>query len=168
MGKILYHEEYPTLKQWLWLKKTLTQACVFYSVLFTAVYLLGVFVDSHWVPTLHMVLALLAFSVILAAANSFLFSDRLVFSLRLLIHFAVTAVLFYIVFVLWGGYQANGGSVLTVLLIYTFAYVLCAVIICVTRWLTAELRRSEAEYRNKFDGKDSYSTLFGSQNGGRK
>lgn len=163
IGRIPYHERYPTLKAWLWLKKTLTQGCVFYSVLFTAVYLLGVFVDASWVPTLHMVLSLMAFSFVLAAANRFLYSRRLIFPLRLLIHFAVTTAVFYIVFVRWGGYQESGGSVLTALLLYVFAYILCAAVVWAYRWLTAELRSSESEYRNAFDGEDGYVSQFGSK-----
>ncbi|MGN1345623.1 MAG: hypothetical protein ACI4V1_02460, partial [Eubacteriales bacterium] len=104
------------MKQWIWLKKTAGQACVFYTFFVTALYLLGVYVDSNWVPTLHMIFSLLLFSFVLAAANFFLFSDRLVFALRLLLHYVITSVIFYIVFVLWGGFQANGGSVLTALL----------------------------------------------------
>lgn len=144
-----------------WLKKVLTQACVFYTFLITAVYLLGVSIDSHWIPTINMVLALLVFSAVLAAANSFLFSDRLVFPLRLILHYAVTTLIFYIVFVVWGGYKANGGSVLTVLAVYTFAYILCAVIVVLYRWLTAESRAAKSEYKEVFSDKDTYTSQFG-------
>ena len=137
----------------MWLKKTVGQACVFYTFFITAVYLLGVYVDYHWVPTLHMVLSLLLFSLVLSAANSFLFSDRLVFALRLLIHFVITTLVFYIVFVVWGGFQANGGSVLAVLLVYTFAYLICALLVFMYRYITAGIRTSGKDYKNVFDGK---------------
>lgn len=139
----------------------LTQACVFYTFLITSVYLLGVSIDSHWIPTTNMVLALLVFSAALAAANSFLFSDKLIFPLRLIIHYAVTTLVFYIVFVLWGGYKDNGGSVLTVLAVYTFAYILCAVIVVIYRWLTAETRAAKSDYKEVFGGKDDYRSQFG-------
>ncbi len=147
----------------MWLKKTVTSACVFYTFFITALYLLGVYVDSHWVPTLHMVFSLLLFSLILSAANTFLFSDRLVFSLRLLIHFAVTTFVFYIIFVAWGGFQANGGSVLTALLVYTFLYLICALVVFMYRYLTAELRTSAKSYKNAFDGKETYQAQFTSE-----
>ena len=140
------------MKTLLWCKKTLTQACVIYTFLVTAVYLLGNAVDSHMVPTLTMVLSLLAFSFALSCANSFLFSDLLLFPLRLLFHYLATAFVFYITFVVWGGYRSNGGSVLMILLIYTFAYAICAVIVSVYRWLTAESRISKTEYSDLFSG----------------
>jgi len=157
--KILYSGD-SRLKTLLKIKKILTQACVFYTVLITAVYLLGTTLDSSWIPTPAMVAALLIFSAVLAASNAFLFSDKLVFPLRLLLHYIMTSVVFYIVFVLWGGYRNNGGSVLTVLLVYTFAYVLCAVIVGVYRWLTAELRTSHTEYTDVFAEKETYHTMF--------
>lgn len=138
------------------LKKIISQACVFYTVLITATFLLGAFVDSSWLPKPSMVLALLVFSLILAAGNSFLFSDRLVFPLRLLIHYIATTIVFYIVFVLWGGYRDNGGSVITVLLVYTFAYGICALIVAGYRYLTAELRTDKSEYKKQFDGDDQF------------
>lgn len=146
----------------MWLKKTAAHACVFYTFFITALYLLGVYVDSHWVPTLHMVFSLLLFSFVLAAANSFLFSNRLVFTLRLLIHFVTTSIVYYIVFVLWGGYQANGGSVLTALLVYAFVYLICTLLVFMYRYITAEIRTSNKAYTNAFDGKDEYHSQFGS------
>ena len=148
------------MKQLMWLKKTVTNACVFYTFFITALYLLGVYVDSHWVPTLHMVFALLLFSFALAAANTFLFSDRLVFPLRLLIHYVITTAVFYIVFVRWGGYQANGGSVLTALLIYSFVYLLASLFVFMYRYVTAESRTSATEYKTMFDSKDTYQSQF--------
>lgn len=143
------------------LNKVFTQACVFYTFLITAVYLLGVSIDSHWLPTTSMVLALLVFSVVLAAANSFLFSEKLPFPLRIVLHYAIITLVFYIVFVLWGGYKANGGSVITVLAVYTFAYILCAAIVAIYRWLTAEVSSSKMEYKTVFSEKEHYENQFG-------
>lgn len=148
------------MKQLMWLKKTLCHSCVFYTFFITALYLLGVYVDSHWVPTLHMIFSLLLFSFVLAAANSFLFSNKLVFSLRLLIHYITTTLVFYIVFVLWGGFQANGGSVLSALLVYTFVYLICAVLVFMYRYITAEIQTSGKEYKSVFDGKETYKSQF--------
>jgi len=149
-----------SLKQWIWLKKTISSTCMFYTFFVTALYLLGVYVDSHWVPTLQMILSLLLFSFVLSAANTFLFSDRLIFSLRFLIHFVITTAVFYTVFVLWGGFQANGGSVLAALFVYLFVYLLAALLVFMYRYLTSELRISEKKYEKAFDGKESYQSQF--------
>lgn len=148
------------LKQLLWLKKTVGNACVFYTFFITSLYLLGVYVASNWVPTLHMVISLLFFSFVLAAANSFLYSDKLVFSLRLLIHYVATTVVYYIIFVLWGGFQANGGSVLTALLVYSFAYLVCTLIAFMYRYITADNRTKEAAYKSMFAEQNPGKTSF--------
>ncbi len=148
------------MKKLQWLKKMVCHACVFYTFFITALYLLGVYVDSNWVPTLHMVFALLLFSFVLAAANSFMFSDKLIFALRLLIHYILTTIVFYIIFILWGGFQANGGSVLTALLVYSFAYLICALIIFMYRYITAEIRTSNQKYKNAFEEKNEYKSQF--------
>lgn len=148
------------MKQSLWLKKTSTGACVFFTFFVTALYLLGVYVDSNWVPTLNMIFSLLLFSFVLSASNSFLFSDKLVFSLRMLIHYVITTVVFYIIFVLWGGFQSNGGSVLTAILVYSFAYLICAIFVFMYRYVTAGLRRSNEGYSSIFEEKNSYTPQF--------
>ncbi len=149
-----------TLKQLMWLKKTIGSACIFYTFFITSLYLLGVYVDSNWVPTLHMVISLLLFSFVLAAANSFLYSNKLIFSLRLLIHYAATTTVFYIIFVLWGGFQANGGSVLTALLVYSFAYLICALVVFMYRYITAESRAKNTEYKSVFKEQENYKAQF--------
>lgn len=149
------------MKQLMWLKKTVGNACIFYTFLITSVYLLGVYVNSDWVPTLHIVFSLLLFSFILSAANSFLFSNKLVFSTRLLVHYLITTFVFYIVFVLWGGFQSSGGSVLTAVLVYSFAYIICAVFVFMYRYITAETRSAKEDYNKIFESKDTYTPQFG-------
>ncbi|MBQ8186473.1 MAG: hypothetical protein IJ037_06335 [Clostridia bacterium] len=139
------------------LKTAFTEGCVFYSISITAVYLLGYSVDSTWVPTLPMVLGLLAFSFLLGLADRFLFSDLLVFPLRLLLHYIGTCAAFWLLFGVMGGYEGSG---LIVWLIYTFAYALILTIVSVYRWLTADLRNSKKEYTGKF-GNDTYNSQFG-------
>ena len=151
------------LKQLMWLKKTLGSTCVYYTFFITALYLLGVYVSSSWVPTLHMVFALLLFSFVLSAGNSFLFSDKLIFSLRLLIHYVTTTIIFYVIFVLWGGFQANGGSVLTALLAYSFVYLICTLIVFIYRYITAEKRTEKTEYMGVFEKQESYKPQFGNK-----
>ena len=133
------------------IKKIVSQTCVIYTVILTSIYTLGAFVNSSWIPTVHMVYSCLAFSLVLAALNMFLFSDKLVMPLRLLIHFAASSLIFYLMFIVWGGYQSNGGSVITAMLVYIFAYALCAAIVAVYRYLTSETANSKKDYKSKFD-----------------
>lgn len=148
------------------IKKILSQTCVIYTVILTSVYTLGAFVNSSWVPTVHMVYSCLVFSLVLAALNLFLFSDKLVMPLRLLIHFTASSLIFYLMFIVWGGYQSNGGSVITALLVYVFAYILCAAIVAAYRYLTAETVNSKRVYTAKFD--EEYKSQFSSGEGNKK
>lgn len=151
------------------IKKTVSQTCVIYTVILTSVYTLGAFVNSSWVPTVQMVYSCLGFSLVLALLNLFLFSDKLVMPLRLLIHFAVSSLIFYLLFVVWGGYQSNGGSVITALLIYVFAYILCAAIVAAYRYLTSESVNAKKGYSAKFNKpEEEYKSQFGSGEENRK
>ena len=100
---------------------------------------------------------LLLFSLLLGLADRFLFSDLLVFPLRLILHYVGTAVGFWLLFGVMGGYEGSG---LTVWLIYTFAYALIMTIVMVYRWLTADLRNQKQDYSKKFEN-DDYKSNFG-------
>ncbi len=136
------------------LKKAVLQACVIYTILLTAVYTLGAFVNSSWVPTVQMVYSCLGLSLAVALLNMFLFSDRLVFALRLLIHFVSIGVIFYLMFVVWGGYKSNGGSTLTAMLVYLFVYIICAAIVGAYKYLTSgddKAKSADGGYKSIFD-----------------
>ena len=139
------------------LKTAFTEGCIFYTLAITSVYLLGYSVNSLWVPTISMVLGLLLFSFLLGLADRFLFSDLLVFPLRLILHYVGTAIGFWLLFGIMGGYEGSG---LTVWLIYTFAYALIMTIVMVYRWLTADLRNQKQDYSKKFEN-DDYKSNFG-------
>lgn len=140
------------------IKKVILNACVIYTIMLTAVYTLGAFVNSSWIPTVRMVYSCLAFSIILSALNSFLFSDMLVFALRLLIHFISSSVIFYVLYIVWGGYKSNGGSTLTALLVFVFVYVLCAAIVGIFKYLFPDKKSNDKqinEYKPIFSGSDN-------------
>ena len=110
--------------------------------------------SAEWLPTLPMVAGLLVFSFFVSAMNAFLFSDALVWPLRLLIHFLALMLGFYLCFLRWGGYLKNGGSVGIGLLVFLFLYLLVGAIVFLFRWLTADLRAKEEAYENQFDAAD--------------
>ncbi len=134
------------------LKKAVLQTCVIYTVLLTAVYTLGAFVNSNWVPTVQMVYSCLGLSLAVSLLNLFLFSDRLVFAARLTIHFASVGVIYYLMFVVWGGYKSNGGSVITAMLIYVFVYIICAAIVGAYKYLSSDgkSQSSDGGYESVF------------------
>lgn len=146
------------------LKRILSQGCVYFTFSFIGLYLLGLTVDEGWIPTIRMTLCLLLFCLILAAANRFLFSTLFVFPLRLLIHFVTTALLFTVVFVFWGSAGGSGGMALTMMLLYTFSYIIVAALTAAYRYIVGERKRSQKPYSDVLGGdrdKTDSTTQFG-------
>ncbi len=142
----------------------ISRGCVFFTFSFIGLYLLGLTVNEGWIPTFRMTLCLLLFCFLLAAANRFLFSSLFVFPLRLLIHYVITAVLFTVVFIYWGTANGNGGMALTMILVYTFAYVIAAALIAAVRYVVGEMDKSKKTYKNVLSGSgdnDGYTPQFG-------
>ena len=141
------------MKPLLRLKDALIRGCVVYTILITAVYFLGASVNSRFLPTPQAVLGILIFSFYLSLSGLFLFSDLLVPALRVVLHFAVTALVFYLAFLRFGGYLKNGGSAFVGLLVFALIYAICAAVVFLIRHLTTEKKQEEKEYGSMFGGK---------------
>ncbi len=138
------------MKFYALIKRIVQQACLFFTLLITAVYSFGAFVNSEWVPTPTMVYSLLGFALILSCLNAFLLSDCLVFALRLLIHYFISAASFYLFFVALNGYKASGGSTVTVILLYTLVYAIFAIIFALDRHFTTQPAKKNKQYTKMF------------------
>ncbi len=141
-----------------------------YSLLITAVYLIGARVDSSWLPSPATVFSLIILSLYLGFSLAFVFSDLLIPSLRLLIHFLATLFVFWLTFVKLGGYLKNGGSALTVIVAFTALYALAAGITALCRRLWAALTPDEGTYRSMFakTAEQRYEAQFGPSDGGKE
>ncbi len=135
-------------------RRVLTRACVFYTVLITAAYFLGASVNTAWLPTVPTVVSLLCFALWLGLSAEFLASDLLTAPIRMILHFAATFLLFYLTFLRLGGYLKNGGSLFTAAAVYVFVYAVCAVVVLLVRWLTADAETKGKPYRSLFDARD--------------
>ncbi len=132
------------------IKKIALFACVIFTALITLVYTVSAFVSSYLVPTPAMFYSLLGFSLVLSALNAFLFSDALVFALRLILHYAASAAMFYLLFVVVSGYKENGGSVLVVMLLYTAVYAVFALITALANHKRTKPKKEKTEYKKVF------------------
>lgn len=133
-----------------------------YSAFFTVMYTLGAFMDSAWIPSVRTVYSSLLFALMLSLLNMFLFSDKLVMPLRLLIHYGASTLAFMLLFAVFGDYKKNGGSVLSALLIYTFAYILIGAVVALVRYIFAEDKKKDEKYEKQFKEDDkSYTSQFG-------
>lgn len=147
------------------IKKILINGCVFYTITITAFYTFGLLAENstQWIPTLRIAYSLLAFSMCFSAVNEVVGALRLGFVPRMGIHFAVNAVLFYLIFVLGGGFHTNGGSTLAAMLCYVFVYAIGAVIAAVLRYLFADTVKAadKAKGRAKeIQEPEEYKSLF--------
>ncbi len=97
-----------------------------------------------------MVYSLLGFALILSYLNLFLISNCLVFALRLLIHYSISAASFYLFFVALSGYKSSGGSAVTVILLYTLVYAIFAIIFAVFRHFTKKPENENKQYTKMF------------------
>ncbi len=132
------------------IKKIISSSCIFFTFIIITIYTLGVSINSSWIPTIEMLYSVLAFSLILSVSNIFLFSDKLIFALRLLLHCIFTSIMFYIFFIKLSGYKSNGGSPLTIMLVYLFVYALFGIIIAVYRYLISDSKTNKSDYNKIF------------------
>ena len=153
------------MKAITYIKGLISSAAVIFTVIIIGMYIIGaVFLDSL-VPSLSTVLSLLVFSTVCAAVNRFFFSDKLVFMLRLLIHYALLLLTYYIFFVEISGYRAGGGNVAMSLIVFTLIYpVLMGIYAAVRAIFSAgesknvntnkTTQKKQVEYKSRF-GSDS-------------
>ena len=136
------------------LKKIINSACVIFTLLFAFIYTLGVTVNPDWIPTIGMMYSLLAFAFVLSAMNLYLFSKNLVLGLRLLIHYVVTALSFYVLFVVASGFMRNGGSALTIMVSFSVTYALFAAVVAIFNGAKG------SDKKKKTQKKTEYKSMF--------
>ena len=133
--------------------KILSRACIFFTVAILLLYTVGTLIsdiEHKWIPSLKTVYIVFVFSVLFSCANQLLFQAKIPSVLRLLIHYGITTLIFYILFVVWGGYDAKASSVLVILLAYTFLYAICALVFGIIRYVSGASKRDRAEYAQQF------------------
>ena len=133
--------------------KILSRACIWFTVLTLALYTGGMIVsgiEREYIPTLKMVWMVLVFGIVFETANQLVLKSKLAAPLKLVIHFAVTAIVFFIVFILWGGYTARPSSVLVILIVFTLLYAAGALIFWGIRSLIGSAYSRRKAYEDQF------------------
>lgn len=135
------------------LSKIITQGCVYYTAASLLLYVGGLLfstIEREWIPTLDMLLLLLLFTVSVSAANQLVLHSKLPMAVKLLLHYAVTLTVFYIVFILWGGFSDSGSAVLVLLLAFTLVYGIGALVFGIVCHVRAGSENRRNEYTEKF------------------
>ena len=110
-------------------------------------------IEREWIPTLKMMCILFVFSLLFSAVNEIVRSTNLAGVLKILLHYAATTLIFYVVFILWGGYNASASSVMVILMAYTLIYIAASLLIYFFRYIFS-LKKSNASH---------YDSLFSAQ-----
>ncbi len=135
------------------LSKIITHGCVYYTIVSLLLYLGGLLfstIEREWIPTLDMLLLLLLFTLSFSAANQMVLLAKIPTAVKLLIHYAVTLLVFYIVFIRWGGFSDSGSAVLVLLFAFTLVYGIGALIFGIVRHIRAGAANRRTEYADQF------------------
>lgn len=135
------------------LAKIISHGCIYYTVVSLLLYLGGLLfstIEREWIPTLDMLVLLLLFTLSVSAANQMVLLAGMPMLLKLLIHYAVTLTVFFVVFIWWGGFSDSGSAVLVLLLAYTLVYGIGALIFGAIRHIRANAVNRRTEYADQF------------------
>ncbi len=138
------------------LKKILSDGCVFYTIITLLLYTGGMLAsdrEREWIPTLGMMFTVLLFSVLFASVNYTVSNTKLSSVLKYLLHYAATTVIFYVLFILWGGFSKSASTVLVILIAYTLAYGIISLCLFVIRYLRGGAKNKKSAYESQFSKK---------------
>lgn len=133
--------------------KIITHGCVYYTIASLLLYVGGLLfstIEREWIPTLDMLLLLLVFTISFSAVNQMVLHTKLPAALKLLIHYAVTLLIFYVSFIWWGGFSDSGSSVLVILLAFTLLYGIGALVFFIVRHVRDGAKNSRTAYDAQF------------------
>ena len=112
-------------------------------------------IEREWIPTLKMMCILFVFSLLFSAVNEIVRSTNLAGVLKILLHYAATTLIFYVVFILWGGYNASASSVMVILMAYTLIYIAASLLIYFFRYIFS-LKKSKRHGDKKEKNKEAW------------
>lgn len=138
------------MKTLAFIKNIISSACVIFTLLFTFIYTLGITVNTDWIPTLGTLYSILAFSLILSAMNKYLFSNSLVLGIRILIHYIVTVLSFYVFFIVASGYAKSGSSALTIMIAFSIIYALFAAVVAIFNGAKSNDKKKKTQKKTEY------------------
>ena len=135
------------------IKRVLTRACIYFTAATLILYSAGMLlsnIERQWIPTLPMIFTVFFFSVLFALVNQIVWDTRLPGVLKLLIHYAATTLIFYVMFILWGNYTATPSSVLIILMAYTLVYAAASLFVFLLRYIFSFRKNNKSAYKSQF------------------
>ena len=136
------------------LTKIIYPTSLYFTVILLILYIGGAALDhgnTNMIPTLSTVCLVLAFSFILNIANLILTVKKLHISLRVAIHYVLTAVSFFVLFINSSDYEPSSGFTIVLMLSYTAIYALICIIIAAVRSAKKRHDTETSEYKSIYD-----------------
>ena len=139
------------------IRKIFAHACVYFTAASLALYTGGMLLsglEHTWIPTMQMMYTVFFFSLLFSAVNEAVRSTRMSGVLKVLLHYAATTVIFYVMFILWGGFSSSPSSVLVILLAYTFIHAAFSLFAFLMRYIFSVRKSNSSSYQTQFDKAD--------------
>lgn len=142
------------------LKKIITNACVYNTIAVLLLYSFGLLLPNGTglIPKLEYIYMIFLFSISLSISNLLLRNKKLNALARTLIHYICVAVIFYVIFIAWGGFASNGSVTIVVMLVFTVVYFIITAVYYIVRHFSKKNENTdeesdEAEYESQFTPK---------------
>lgn len=135
------------------IKKIAARGCVTFTIVTLIFYSIGSIVsdsEKSFIPNIKFIWLFFAFSVLLAAANEILSVKKIALGIRMLIHFAVCAALYFVCVVLCGGFISSGAQTLIAMAMFVIVYLICAVFAAAVINRREKKNSDSEEYRSQF------------------
>jgi Protein of unknown function (DUF3021). len=134
------------------IKNVILVGCLYYTIVSILIYALSLLLTQHeMVPTFASLLMILAASISISALNGIFGAKKLPPLLRLVIHYVLTAVAFYLIFILSSGLYKREWMIIIYLAAFTIAYAIIAFVVFIIRKTISERNLAKKEYKNQFD-----------------
>lgn len=135
---------------WKSLKKSLTEACIIFCVIFAFIAIFVLSMDkAEGLYSLGQTFLFFVYALIFAMANAILRTKSLSFGLRIFLHFAITAIGFYLCFLLYMG--MGGTQAIIGVFFYAIAYTVIALIIGAFISRFRKIKNAHSDYEKKFE-----------------
>lgn len=143
------------------LKKVLSTACVYNTIAVLLLYSFGLLLPNGagLIPKLEHLYMILLFSLALSISNLLLRSKSLNAFVRTAIHYICVSVIFYVIFIAWGGFASNGSTTIVVMLVYTVVYFIITAVYYIVRHFSNKNKEPEE------DSEEDYESQFTARNG---
>jgi len=140
------------------IRTVLSHACIYFTTASLALYTGGMLasgIEREWIPTLEMMYMVFCFSLLFSLANQTVLPSSLPGVLKLILHYAVTTLIFYVIFIVWGGFSKSPSTVLVILFAYTLVYAIGALVVFLVKYTTGNTKKNKISYEKQFGAKSA-------------